>query len=68
MLKLIFPQMNTKGLHMEIPMPGHYIENKDTEENISKTLTILEKEVQECDVVFLLTDSRESRWLLTVLS
>ena len=60
--------MKTKGLHMEIPMPGHFIETKDTPENIKKTLDILEMEVKESDVVFLLTDSRESRWLMTVLT
>ena len=68
MLKKIFPMMKTKGLHMEIPMPGHFIETKDTPENIKKTLDILEMEVKESDVVFLLTDSRESRWLMTVLT
>ena len=30
---------------MEIPMPGHYLENKHTEEYIKETLDTLEEEV-----------------------
>ena len=67
-LKEIFPGLETTGIHMEIPMPGHYLEQKDTPEHIKKTLDKLEEEVKKSDAVFLLTDSRESRWLMTVLA
>ena len=66
-LKSIFPELNTKGIHIEIPMPGHFVEARHTKENLSKTIGILEKEAENADVIFLLTDSRESRWFYTVL-
>ena len=43
-------------------MPGHFTSEKTMQE-IAK----LQELIQACDAVFLLTDSRESRWLPTVL-
>lgn len=54
---------------MKIPMPGHAVGNN--EEAIKAALenqNKLDALVQEHDVIFLLTDSRESRWLPTVLA
>ena len=51
---------------MSIPMPGHPIAPASLEKTKSDVAT-LEKLVDEHDVVFLLMDSRESRWLPTVL-
>ncbi|KAI8929240.1 hypothetical protein BC831DRAFT_497246 [Entophlyctis helioformis] len=52
------------GVDMSIPMPGHNIHSSDaTKKDIKK----LEDLVQSHDAVFLLTDSRESRWLPTLL-
>lgn len=48
---------------MSIPMPGH-IANFDDHQNIET----LSKLIEDHDVIFLLTDSRESRWLPTMLS
>jgi len=28
-LKRIFPSINAKGIHLEIPMPGHFISNEE---------------------------------------
>ncbi len=44
-------------------MPGHSEDAKVTKANVE----LLEKLVKEHDAIFLLMDSRESRWLPTVL-
>ncbi|KAH7907877.1 hypothetical protein BJ138DRAFT_1158950 [Hygrophoropsis aurantiaca] len=65
-LKKIFPGINATGHEMSIPMPGHPIPPASTE-HAKKDVEKLEKLFDEHDVVFLLMDSRESRWLPTVL-
>jgi ubiquitin-like modifier-activating enzyme ATG7 len=45
-------------------MPGH----KTDVESMQAAVQKLDSMVQECDVVFLLTDTRESRWLPTVMA
>ena len=48
-------------------MPGHAVgNNEDAIKEIITDLNRLDQLVQEHDVIFLLTDSRESRWLPTV--
>lgn len=47
-------------------MPGHTIGEVLLAQTL-KSITEIEKLVQQHDVVFLLTDSRESRWLPTLL-
>lgn len=51
---------------MSIPMPGHPIPAAALAQT-RKDVALLEKLFDEHDVVFLLMDSRESRWLPTVL-
>lgn len=60
-LRHILPTVMTEGIVMEIPMPGH---STAIIENASK----LHNLINDHDVIFLLTDSRESRWLPTVIS
>lgn len=48
-------------------MPGHPIGDSTRDQTI-KDIETLEKLIIEHDVVYLLTDSRESRWLPTVLA
>lgn len=47
-------------------MPGHPV-SKGTIDVVKHDYEQLENLIQECDVMFLLMDTRESRWLPTVL-
>ncbi len=63
-----FKLQNATGLSLSIPMPGHAIGSseevlKQTKEDVAK----LEELIDAHDVVFLLMDTRESRWLPTVI-
>lgn len=49
-----------------IPMPGHPV-SAGTIDQAKKDYERLEALVKDCDVMFLLMDTRESRWLPTVL-
>ncbi|XP_060850053.1 ubiquitin-like modifier-activating enzyme ATG7 [Rhopalosiphum padi] len=62
-LREIHPEINSTGIVMSIPMPGHAA-NIDDHKNVD----LLSKLIEDNDVIFLLTDSRESRWLPTMLS
>ncbi|XP_055715458.1 ubiquitin-like modifier-activating enzyme ATG7 [Phlebotomus papatasi] len=63
----IYPALTTKGISLHIPMPGHPIGDSTRDQTI-KDIDTLEKLIIEHDIVYLLTDSRESRWLPTVLA
>ncbi|RCH91641.1 Autophagy-protein 7 (Autophagy-E1-like activating enzyme atg7), partial [Rhizopus stolonifer] len=63
-LKTIQPTIVSKGYTFSIPMPGH---DHSTLDAVQKDLNQLEDLIKEHDVIFLLTDSRESRWLPTLL-
>mmetsp|Transcript_4568 Transcript_4568/g.7365 ORF Transcript_4568/g.7365 Transcript_4568/m.7365 type:complete len:265 (-) Transcript_4568:213-1007(-) len=58
--------MEAKGIELSIPMPGHPIADQFVERTLQDVAT-LEKLIDEAELVFLLTDTRESRWLPTVL-
>ncbi|XP_050433414.1 ubiquitin-like modifier-activating enzyme ATG7 [Adelges cooleyi] len=62
-LKEIHPEINSAGVIINIPMPGHEA-NSEGLHDVDR----LSKLIQDHDVIFLLTDSRESRWLPTMLS
>nr|XP_022917514.1 ubiquitin-like modifier-activating enzyme ATG7 [Onthophagus taurus] len=65
-LKKIFPGVNSEGYNFTIPMPGHPVGQSlldHTKDSIEKITNL----IQEHDIIFLLMDSRESRWLPTVL-
>ncbi|CAL8380154.1 unnamed protein product, partial [Boreogadus saida] len=60
---------NTQGYNMSIPMPGHPVDfSAETLAQAQKDVEQLEKLVSQHDVVFLLMDTRESRWLPTVVA
>ncbi|OXG14909.1 ubiquitin-like modifier-activating enzyme ATG7 [Cryptococcus neoformans Tu259-1] len=63
-LQEIFPGVNAQGVVLGIPMPGHPI---SSDEDTSHAVAKLEALVESHDAVFLLMDSRESRWLPTVM-
>ncbi|KAH9979848.1 E1-like protein-activating [Lactifluus volemus] len=65
-LKQIFPGVNAQGVTLAIPMPGHPIP-PGSEVQTKSDVRALEELFDAHDAVFLLMDSRESRWLPTVL-
>ncbi|XP_076300263.1 autophagy-related 7 isoform X2 [Lasioglossum baleicum] len=62
----IRPSMNVEGVVLHIPMPGHVV-GESMMETTQEALAKLEELVNSSDVVFFLLDSREARWLPTVL-
>nr|GEX03764.1 ubiquitin-like modifier-activating enzyme atg7 [Tanacetum cinerariifolium] len=65
-LKRIFPAVEAEGVVMAIPMPGHPVPSQE-EQNVLNDCRRLHDLVDSHDAVFLLTDTRESRWLPTLL-
>ncbi|KAK9596018.1 Autophagy protein 7, variant 2 [Aspergillus fumigatus] len=63
-LSEIYPGVETTGHVLSVPMAGHPI--TDTEKT-RKEFGILKALVDDHDVIFLLMDTRESRWLPTVI-
>ncbi|XP_063987720.1 uncharacterized protein LOC135167923 [Diachasmimorpha longicaudata] len=62
----ISPSFNVEGVVLQIPMPGHVV-GQSLLESTRSAVKALEEQVLKHDVVFLLLDSREARWLPTVL-
>lgn len=67
-LKRIFPLVNSQAVNLTIPMAGHALSSPQLMEEAKNGLETLEKLIESHDVVFLGTDSRESRWLPTVIA
>lgn len=66
---IIRPIQNAEGFNMSIPMPGHPVNFSElTMAQARQDVEQLEKLISEHDVVFLLMDTRESRWLPTVIA
>mmetsp|Transcript_32102 Transcript_32102/g.43966 ORF Transcript_32102/g.43966 Transcript_32102/m.43966 type:complete len:691 (+) Transcript_32102:91-2163(+) len=65
-LKKIFPSVNSQGHVISIPMPGHSVSPQQAPK-VEKDVQLLRELYAQHDAVFLLTDSRESRWLPTLL-
>lgn len=63
-LKNIAADVESEGVVLSIPMPGH----SEKPETIKEAVQTLDRLVRDSDVVFLLTDTRESRWLPTVIA
>ncbi|XP_052284162.1 ubiquitin-like modifier-activating enzyme ATG7 isoform X2 [Dreissena polymorpha] len=66
-LRRIFPGVKAEGVSLTIPMPGHAVPEsaqQQTRQDVEKLASL----VSAHDVVFLLLDTRESRWLPTVMA
>lgn len=64
-LKEIYPGVDSKGYVMSVPMAGHPI--LGDEDTVKKDFELLKQLIDEHDAIFLLMDTRESRWLPTVM-
>ncbi|EES03274.2 hypothetical protein BDA96_03G237900 [Sorghum bicolor] len=60
------PSVDAQGIRMEIPMPGHPVSPGEAA-GVLQDCERLKELVASHDAVFLLTDTRESRWLPTLL-
>jgi ubiquitin-like modifier-activating enzyme ATG7 len=49
-------------------MPGHFTVSEEHTKKVFENLDFIESLVESHDVIYLLTDNRESRWLPTVLA
>ncbi|KAF2303039.1 hypothetical protein GH714_012821 [Hevea brasiliensis] len=65
-LKEIFPAVEAEGVVMAIPMPGHPVSSQE-EESMLEDCRRLHELVDSHDAVFILTDTKESRWLPALL-
>lgn len=65
-LKEILPSVNATGHVLQIPMPGHSISDSMHQKTI-ENIQVIKSLIEAHDVLFLVTDSRESRWLPTLL-
>lgn len=63
-LKEIYPGVNSAGVVMSVPMAGHAILDEPSTEADFNSLKAL---IKNHDAIFLLMDTRESRWLPSVM-
>ncbi|GMH44869.1 hypothetical protein BSKO_12826 [Bryopsis sp. KO-2023] len=66
-LRKIFPSINVESRNFEIPMPGHPPRDSEEAEQHRETITELNELIKTHDAIFLMMDTRESRWLPTVI-
>lgn len=64
-LKEIYPGANAHGESFSVPMAGHPIMD---EGRVKREFERLKELIEEHDAIFLLMDTRESRWLPTVMA
>ncbi|KAK9323256.1 hypothetical protein V1517DRAFT_321125 [Lipomyces orientalis] len=64
-LKEIYPGVDSQGYCLSVPMAGHPVSNEKTQKPEYEKLVEL---IDSHDAIFLLMDSREARWLPTVIA
>ncbi|KAJ2745867.1 Autophagy protein 7 [Coemansia sp. BCRC 34301] len=65
-MRRIFPGVDARGVALAVPMPGHAVSAAEVQ-GVRAAVAELDALVAAHDAVFLLTDSRESRWLPAML-
>ncbi|WPH05060.1 Hypothetical protein R9X50_00795900 [Acrodontium crateriforme] len=65
MLMQIYPGMDAAGHSISVPMAGHPITD---EKSVRRDFETLKDLIEKHDAIFLLMDTRESRWLPTVMA
>ncbi|KAI9727361.1 MAG: Autophagy protein 7 [Chrysothrix sp. TS-e1954] len=63
-LKEIYPGVDAQGFELSVPMPGHPVLDA---EKTRRDFDQLKQLIDSHDAIFLLMDTRESRWLPTVM-
>jgi ubiquitin-like modifier-activating enzyme ATG7 len=63
-LKEVLPSETISGIDLSVPLPGH----PGDLSHLDSSFSHLETLIKSNDVVFMLTDSRESRWLPSLLA
>lgn len=66
-IRQIHPTAVVNPIVMSIPMPGHQVTDRELEQT-KEDVARLENLIDEHDVVFLLMDTRESRWLPSIIA
>ena len=66
MLRTIYPGVNASAVDLSVPMPGHPI-SQSLRDSVHQDFLKLEELIKSHDVIYLLMDTRESRWLPTVM-
>ncbi len=68
-VKRIFPDVDATGVELTIPMPGHppAVQIESEVQSVLESTEKLGTLIDEHDVVFMLLDTRESRWLGTLM-
>ena len=67
-LKEIYPLVEAEGIKLRIPMPGHALMSEEAKSEAHRDFLKLKELISTHDVIFLITDSRESRWLPSILA
>ena len=64
-LRRVAPTLACSGIRCSVPMPGHH--SAAAAAAVKQDVQTVKQAILEHDVVFLLTDTRESRWLPSLL-